>query len=114
MEIKEFVQNTLTQIVEGAKIASNEEYKFDLDSITSKGVHFNLAVINSEKNEQVSKGGGGIGIKVVSAEYAKQNNNISGSEVISRIEFNIKHRDLKHEREVKNNKVSYRSFRKNI
>ena len=54
MNIEEFVKNSLTQIINGAKDASNGEYKFDLDSSTSKGVHFNLAVINVEKEEKKS------------------------------------------------------------
>lgn len=98
MDIEEFVTNTLKQIIGGMKSASSDEFRFDLDSSTSKGVHFNLAVINSEKEEKKSGGKGGLSIKVVSADYGKENIKTAGAETISRIEFNIKHRDLVQEK----------------
>lgn len=46
-----------------------------------------------------TKARGGLNIKVVSADYGKGNSNTIGSEIISRIEFNITHRDLGQEKE---------------
>lgn len=109
MNVEEFVKNTLQQIVSGAKSASDDHFKFSLDSLTSKGVHFNLAVINTEKEEKGAKGKGGIGIKVVSAEYGKNSSTSASSETISRIEFNVIHRDLDQEAETRAKNAAFRN-----
>lgn len=100
MEIKEFVKAALTEIITGAEEASNEKIKFVLDSGTSKGVHFNLAVVNVETNQDRSGSSLSGGIKIASAEYGKSTEKSTSSENISRIEFNIKHRDLAYENEL--------------
>lgn len=92
MEISDFIAETLKQITEAAKVASDKEQKFYLDTTTSKGVHFNLAVVNTETN---SKTGGGKAkakiFKIAIAEIGKSNNSTTISESISRVEFNIKY-----------------------
>lgn len=92
MEIRDFVATTLKQISEGAKAASDSQQRFHLDTTTSKGVHFNLALVNTETR---SKSGGGKAkanvLRIASAEIGKGSNSTAISESISRVEFNIKY-----------------------
>jgi len=99
MDIKEFIEECLKQIVNGADSASNDLYKFELDSDKGRGVHFDLAVINSESNSSKTGGKGGIAIKIVDASMNKENSKTHNSEVVSRIDFTINHRDLAKEKE---------------
>ena len=107
MDVEEFVTEVLLQVTRGAKTASNDEYQFDLDSRTSKGIHFNIAVISVLNDEQSNTIKAGAGIKVVDAGYLKENSKSTSSERISRVEFNIKHRDLVEESRLfsENNKI---------
>ena len=100
MDIKDFVRETLQQIEEAIVEASNKsdnKLKYELDNYTSKGVHFNLAVTNTESSTSSSKKGGGIRIKVVQAEGNNEKEVASSAERISRIEFNIKSVDTSYQ-----------------
>jgi len=99
MNIKDFVTAALTQISEGAEAASNNNYKFYLDVDSSKGVHFDLAVINTEEKTGERGGKIGVNIKVVEAGIGSKGADSTTSESISHIQFNIKYRDLAFERE---------------
>lgn len=99
MNIEDFVREVLQQVTSGALTASSQDYHFELDSESSKGVHFNIAVINMEKDEQSNASKAGVGIKVVDASYLKESAKSSSSESISRVEFNIKHRNLNTEKQ---------------
>ncbi|HSX18194.1 MAG TPA: hypothetical protein VLE51_02485 [Candidatus Saccharimonadales bacterium] len=90
MEIKDFVSETLKQITEGAKVASSQKQFFFLDNNTSKGVHFNLAVANTETSTKANQGKANANLlKVVSVGGGKSNSSTISSESISRVEFNI-------------------------
>jgi|SRR3989344_442579 len=92
MEIRDFVTQTLKQITEGAKAASDNRQRFYLDTSTSKGVHFNLAVVNTEIKSKSAGGRAGANIlQIARAEIGKGSNSSTSSESVSRIEFNIKY-----------------------
>ncbi len=98
MEIKDFVSETLRQIKEATADATTENDKFYLDVDTSKGVHFDLAVVTMQE----TSGEGGAKIQVAGLMSAGGGASLANKyEQTSRIQFNVKHRDLQHERQQK-------------
>jgi hypothetical protein len=90
MDVKDFVAETLKQITEGTKAASTTDQRFYLDNYSSKGVHFNLAVANTETSTKGSGSKANVNLlKVVSAGGEKGQKSTVSSETVSRVEFNI-------------------------
>lgn len=97
MEIKEFVKTALTQIKEATKEVSDEDDVYYLDVDSSKGVHFDLAVITTEEQKD------GMGAKVAIAglvQLGGETGSAVSAQATSRIQFNVKHRDLANERSI--------------
>lgn len=93
MDIKDFVFQTLKQIEEAVKEATTPDMEYYLDTYSSKGVHFNLAVTNSSTSESGGKKAGGLQIKIVEAQLGKEKKQTATEESVSRIEFNIRSTD---------------------
>src|SRR3990172_12918985 len=93
-DLTTFVADTLRQIIEGTKNASDDDNGFYLGDSSGNGVHFSLAVTTTEEAKSTSGGKGGINIKVLSAEIGKGGVTTKGYEDISRIDFTVRYFDL--------------------
>lgn len=92
IELKDFVQKTLEDVVsainEFNKKQSAQQDEFYLDNLTSKGVHFDLAVTVSSTSEKDGKAKFGIKVIEIGGEVSKA----ASSESTNRIQFNVQYR----------------------
>ncbi|EKD94260.1 MAG: hypothetical protein ACD_26C00145G0003 [uncultured bacterium] len=95
IELKDFVQKTLEDVVsaidEFNKKQSVQQDEFFLDNITSKGIHFDLAVTISSTSEKDGKARFGIKVLEIGGEASKA----ASSESTNRIKFNITYKPPK-------------------
>jgi hypothetical protein len=97
VEIKDFVKQVLLQVADATQEASQEskDEDFYLDSSSSKGVHFDLAVITTQSTDKSAEVSGGGKIIVASIEGTGTISKQDSSQVTSRIQFNVKHNSRK-------------------
>lgn len=100
MEIKEFIEKSLKEIITATKDASNRDYKFVLANRDGKGVFFDIAVTVTETTDTGKEARGGIKVAGIFEAGGKIGKNVDlTQENTSRIKFNIGYRDLKEEKE---------------
>ncbi|MFW5871918.1 MAG: trypco2 family protein [bacterium] len=81
MEVKEYIKNVLTDIMEGVAESGSEDYKFMVKDGGSAGIDFDISVVAKESAE------GKIGAEILSIG-AKTEGSIS-QENINRIKFKV-------------------------
>lgn len=93
MELKDFVSTTLKEIDQGladAKAAVGHGYYVSVNTQgISGGIKFDLAVTSGSVSEGGSSVGGGLRVKVVSAELGKTEKSTVTAETTSRIIFTV-------------------------
>jgi hypothetical protein len=92
MELKDFVSTTLKEIEAGLASAESSKNSYSVlgryrATATAGGIAFDLALSSGSTEENASNVGGGLKIKVISAEADKSGKKVSTSESTSRIQF---------------------------
>lgn len=92
MELKDFIATTLKEIYAGIDEAKGTTQKhFQIWPTTQRdgGIKFDLAVTSSSTTESTSTKGGGLKVKVISAEIEKGKSASYSAETTSRIVFSV-------------------------
>lgn len=90
MLLKEFIKETLKQVTEAINESQGDK-NFYLDNVTSKGVHFDLAVTYSNAKKSDIEGKAGIGIEVIGlgTKLSAKVETDASKTTVNRIKFNI-------------------------
>ena len=90
MNIEQFIETTLKEIINGLDAGSPKKDKGEYFHLDCTGVNFDLAVLVSSENKKESNNTAGANIKVASLNNDSAKSKTEKSECISRVKFTAK------------------------